>query len=286
MMHTLYIFSLLALFITGLHSTVTFTSPVAGDVWTVGQTQIISWTQVSSTDNPNGNYLDVKLYQVFPNRSTSPNFEYLIQQAVPNTVNVNPSGWPVTLDITKGLNSSVSNLYILALYLDTQTDILAQSSEFIINNTTAASNPSSTTSVASSYTTSSAFTTSSSASSTGFRTSITTSSAAAISTSAVPTSNAAPAGLTSRAKAGIGIGVSAAVILGLALGWFLFGWRKEQNGEVPTADVLPYSDREVKWQTPMPVLSDYKDVSQYLDMSSQSGVVTMTYAELPETGGR
>lgn len=82
-MHALYLFSLLALFITGLNSTVTFISPVGGDIWTVGQTQTISWTEVSTADNPNGDYLSVRLYQVFPNdTATNTNFEYLIRKFV------------------------------------------------------------------------------------------------------------------------------------------------------------------------------------------------------------
>lgn len=135
-MHPLYMIALFVLFITGLNGTVTFTSPRKDDTWTVGQTQSISWTQINTVDNPNGNYLSVRLYQVFPNNTVTAYFQYLIQQAVPDTVNVNPAGWPVQLDRTVGISSSVSNKYILALYLETQTNVLAQSHIFTIKNTT------------------------------------------------------------------------------------------------------------------------------------------------------
>lgn len=60
--------------------TVTFTSPQGTDIWTIGQTQTVSWTKVASADNPNNLYLSVKLYQVFNNLIATLNYEYFIRK--------------------------------------------------------------------------------------------------------------------------------------------------------------------------------------------------------------
>lgn len=66
-MYCLYMYSiyLLLLLIPSLECTVTFKSPQEGDVWFIGQSQNISWTEVTVTDNPNSHNLYVTLIQVF-----------------------------------------------------------------------------------------------------------------------------------------------------------------------------------------------------------------------------
>lgn len=112
-------------------------------------------------------------------------------------MNVDPAGWTVQLDPTKSFSPD-TNLYLLRLFYAQEAGDLARSGMFTINNFTAPS------------------------SSTGSIISTQTSSA----TSSAAILDIAPGGLSIGAKAGIGIGVTAAVLLGLLLGWFLLGRRR------------------------------------------------------------
>ena len=147
-------------------------------------------------------------------------------------------------------NLTDSPMFQFALYLVGEFDSVAES--HYINISVSAAPPAST----ASSTTSSA--------STASPASITTSSSSPTSTSSIPTNAPSPS-LSTGAKAGIGIGVAAAAVIGLLVGWLLLGRSKSRTPPVQEPESSPGA-----WKPELSAESRLRPPQQHYELSGEN----------------
>ncbi|KAL1873227.1 hypothetical protein Daus18300_004047 [Diaporthe australafricana] len=166
---------------------------------------------------PSNTAMALRLYQA--NLSTGAvldDFEYILESVINRT----DYQWTVRTD----LDTSVSNVFLLALYQQGETEVTGTSHYFNISSTTTSST--STSGTASTTSTSSSTGISSA---TGSSTSLLPGASSAATDTPAPDSSSG--GLSTGAKIGIGVSIPLAVIIGLIAGWLFFGRRRKQKDQ-------------------------------------------------------
>lgn len=143
----------------------------------------------------------------------------------------------------------VSNIFMMSLYVEGGTEIMANSHYFNISSRSTDSGSSTT----SSSTVSSSATSSTSVSlaaptSTGSSSETTASAAATTSTPAAASSG----NLSKEAMIGMGVAIPCAVILGIAAGWFFFGRRRKNQQPKPVDHAPDYESNAPAMSTASP----------------------------------
>ncbi|KAI3395443.1 hypothetical protein diail_1306 [Diaporthe ilicicola] len=150
-------------------------------------------------------------------------FEYVTK----SVVNATDFQWRVGTS----RDTTVSNVFLLSIYVEGGTDVMATSHYFNISSKSVKSTTTTSSSILSTTTSSSISVPSGSTSSTESLLSAPTSTA---STTTPPTANSN--GLDKEAIIGMGVAIPCAVIIGAAAGWFFFG-RRRRSQQIPRSHI-------------------------------------------------